>query len=435
MPEYCVHDFFRLLVQELGRGAGDAEDMIATWRARKTSFQGIDVPVKRFLLHGGRFAIDRLERSIALIEQATTDIAITEGTKAGLPAYMVQRFLEMPPELRTYTPTSRGVPRPRVRIDPWDSLGPVIELPAYGDAGAFGPWEINDGNRTWELPSEAGEGRSIRLMPATSWSAVLRPGDSSGRRFVFLGLDAQSPALFFDPADRRLIRTATELRLESVWVLSPAGTVLEETRVSTPLRLIEDAPPPTGGWHGFELRHVDLEGVRSFQVARDGNSMLVRVIAPAERPHLAGAVVPCASVSGHRVYAGMPQLVLPEVAGMPLERWRIRLRDLHGTLEFTAADIPISDVGLNLDGVPHGGFPAVFELLVRGPLGLDLRDTFAVVPGLALSLPPKVVMPREDDACLTGVVDDQVRFRGRHCQLFAERAVSRRRGRTRGPRT
>ena len=52
IPRHCLPDYFRLLMRHLKRSA-DANDLLASWRTRRTTFVGIDLPVRRFLLYGG----------------------------------------------------------------------------------------------------------------------------------------------------------------------------------------------------------------------------------------------------------------------------------------------------------------------------------------------------------------------------------------------
>jgi hypothetical protein len=146
IPRYCLKDFFfNLLVPELRRsGSADAAELLAIWRTRKTAFQGIDRPVKRFLLYGGDAAVDLLDRCVELVSETARTGVLPSPDEVGLPPYLMKEFSSGPVHTAKLGP-GRSLPRPRVRLDPWDPLGPVLELPPLPRNIDDGVWRVSDG--------------------------------------------------------------------------------------------------------------------------------------------------------------------------------------------------------------------------------------------------------------------------------------------------
>lgn len=72
IPKYCLGDFFDLLLRDANRACGDARELLAFWRTRKSAFFGIDIPVRRFLLFGGELARDLLDRCLDLVRESSS---------------------------------------------------------------------------------------------------------------------------------------------------------------------------------------------------------------------------------------------------------------------------------------------------------------------------------------------------------------------------
>ena len=124
-PRYCALDLWRLLVDELRRGTGSADELLSSWVRHPSVLVHVDKPVQRFLRYGGELAEDLLQRMVDLIE-LVGDLGRTAAIEMGGPllaeevginTYLVDAFFELGVETASVRKGER-VPRPRVMIDP-----------------------------------------------------------------------------------------------------------------------------------------------------------------------------------------------------------------------------------------------------------------------------------------------------------------------------
>lgn len=391
IPKYCLSDFFDLLLRDANKAGGDARELLAFWRTRKSAFFGIDTPVRRFLLFGGELARDLLDRCLDLIREFERTGHVAGPAEAGLPPYIVEAFHERPrrPDPGPRSGRSR-LPRPAIRLDPWDPSGLVLVLPAV-NASPGASWRLHADGQLERFRASAVESRQVRLRPAKSWSVSLdSEGDSLN--LAFEGLD-DIPGLLFEPATGRLLPAAAGVRADDAWVLTPADVNLEGIEADgsrRPVTDVQELPERTGEWSGFRLRHIDLRGVRALSfidAARKERRVSVRP--GAERPRLVGVpVLGVSTADGLNVFPSHPAVELPAIEGFPPSAWKARV-GVGGIWHVVEAD----DEG-SLDLEPQLGRRCeVVDLVVRGPLGSDLRTRFALVPGLEVERPDRLLFP------------------------------------------
>lgn len=399
IPKYCLDDFFTLLLKDLGAGSADANDLLTSWRTRKTRFQHIDRPVQRFLLNGGELAIDFIDRCIDLVREHGRSGTVLSAVDAGLPSYVVKAFEQREdkePSGRSRPAATAG--RPVLRIDPWSATGPEIVLPGVGPSLAGAAWHIH-GDRPRRVPTST-ESSNAFVGPAAAWTVELVDHTGALRRSSFEGLDPV-PAVFFNPSTGSEVNPSSGLRLASVWALFPEGVRVTATGTSGGEQVLtepEELPEPTGDWSGYDLRAFDLTGVGALRLSASDHDAVttIRVLAVAERPVIADEPVPAvATQKGLEVYSAPPVIRLPSSSLDRLDQWRVRLAlpTRAEPLIVSAADVADSDGVLDLVAlVPAATFDEV-DLVVQGPLGSDLRSSFQVVPGLELTLPDRLLFP------------------------------------------
>ena len=222
-----------------------------------------------------------------------------------------------------------------------------------------------------------------------------RAGDVA-RAFTFPGL-SRTGALLFDYQDGALASDPTRLRQPLVWILSPSGDDGMVLRGDgTELAPLEEAPDPAGTWDGYRLAAYDLTSVERLQIGRakagaaaSARSFWVRV--RGERIALDGTPLP-----GIRTEAGLP--VYDQV---PV----LRVVCDGGEHTLTAAALAERGGDALSSIVPRDRVSTV-HLTARGPLGMDLRASFAVVPGLRVERPSALLLPSrngDDVLALVGV--------------------------------
>lgn len=144
IPRYCLQDFFRLLLDELRRGAPNASEVLARWRRTSSQLIGIDRPVTRFLLNGGEVSLDLLDRCIDMIRVGGSDESDVRSELVGLPDYICRAYLDLDLATRqsACVRTGSAVPPAVVRIDPWSGLGPTVLLPRVNREHENGRWAV-----------------------------------------------------------------------------------------------------------------------------------------------------------------------------------------------------------------------------------------------------------------------------------------------------
>jgi hypothetical protein len=414
IPRSCLEPFLDLLSRELARGAVDATELLAHWRVNNARLHGLHQPTRRFLLFGGAPAVDLLDRCIELMRERRRH-AIDAAAELGLPRYMAEAIAELPP----VTGSGAGgphralsVPRPVVRLDPYSGLGPVVVLPAVPTGQADGSWRVDDGQQLNRYHASAVTDTPIRLSPASSYAVeFISASEDERRQFTFEAL-GRLPALFLDPDTERLLREPSVLAADDVWVLSPPGVQVQTRQTAaSPVspRRIQDLPTPAGAWAGWSLEHIDLGDAGSVELVR-ADKVLARIPVTSARERLRLAGEPVAGVSTSRgapVYASAPVIEIPAIAGLEDASWQIRLTigDRDQTWAVSGEEARAVALAPFIDDAV-----AAVTLRVRGPLGFDLREVFAVVDRLQVRRPTSLVRPGAEPATVavraSVVIDD-----------------------------
>jgi hypothetical protein len=399
IPRYCLADFFRLLVRTVRQGSTDPPEILSLWATRRSLTQGVDKPAIRFVLHGGEPAADFLQRCVDLVLETRRNGQVPSADDLGLPPSLVEAFAAFENEVRD-TVSRDVLPRPYIQLDPWDGLGPTLELPpADSGIGAF-DWRVRDERHAATYRGSHALAQTVRLRPARHWEVESQPRDGEPRTFVFNCFEPL-PALFFDPTSGRLWKARDQLRLDSVWTLHDRDTKLTGIDVSgaeVTLADVEELPQPSGVWSSCRLSHYRLKDLKYLVVRRSGVvAARVAVVTPASRPTLSDGLDPiCARSAGNAVlHSSMPILSLPELTDVPWDRWRVTATSQDVTRNITANHLPRTSGGFSLDPLLHDWMLREVRLSVRGPLGSDLHALFAVVLGLAVERPQHVLLPKE----------------------------------------
>jgi hypothetical protein len=377
VPAHGLGDFFRLLLSRRRRDPEmDAESFLgwATAAGRETRLSQLAKPAQRFLLNGGDYAYDLVDRTLDLLDRLAgpnPDLAAVE-----LPGYLIEAAeaelaaghldLSGPggPTADDRGAMTAGPPlKPRLTLDP-HGHGLQMVLPAADDVpSGTAPWWIT------------GNGDAHPARARVKWVGAAEVLASE-----LPVIDHGDPVLFFDENGRRLAATVS-LPRERAWIMHPAERELEFT--GQPDRIAGPTVPV--GWDGWLLRLVSLENVQAVAL-RGCRAHPVEVRA---RPQLLldDPLPGVATAGGSPVYATPPVLRLPQDLGANI-RWHAEVRRLDGGASARRFIGSAGEIDI-WEGMPR---PAVgaYEVSVRGPLGRGLRRTIFVAEGLSVAYQPQV---------------------------------------------
>jgi hypothetical protein len=401
IPAYCLGDFFRLLAERRRQNPGLDADSFLAWATaprRQLRLSELDKPAERFLLNGGDYAHDVVDRTLDLLDRLTEPDPDFDAV--ALPSYMIETAkaeqaagrLDLAKTARSRdNRASAGIRRqaqPRIALDPYGQ-GVHVLLPAVGDTpDGLARWKITADGETRTVQSRAMWVGAAETTPQTAFP-LDRPVRTvlvslTGREDLAAELtvvDQADPVLFFGDDGRRLSATVS-LPQGQVWIMHPADRDLEFT--GQPGQIVEPAVP--FGWDRWKLRGLSLEDVQAVGL-QGGRSHPVEALA---RPRLLfGEPVPgVATPFGSPVYPAPPGLRLPRVAGADI-KWYAEIRRVGAGAPLVGRAVNPDDRPDIWEDVPRPVLGA-FEITVRGPLGRGLSRTVFVAEGLTVGYQPKV---------------------------------------------
>lgn len=410
IPTYCLDDWFNL-TDRARRHVGDDPSEMTVWARANSSravMGDIDKPIKRMLTFGPEFAADLFERAAELMDhlggsysvrelQEIGRTHIDEFSESGHPLLDQARSIGLEPRWAVRAAANlstarrsgpRATPgktpatsRPSVRLD-FFSGELELTLPSVPDVQEPVHWDVLIGDRRRSVVASLDwSGAFISseevALPITNPIQVVTVS-SAGRPLEIPLWATGAPAAFFTQSGTHRPVPAGVITPGSYWALVPSGASF--TAAGESLVIARDDAPL--GWSGWDLAQVDLKPGQSVEVQHPEASFLLRVRggeSPQLRfpPDVAGA-----RAFGMALLAERPAVRIPESSGT----WRISVtrRGSDEPSWVRTVEEP-GDYAL-LDGdVGHAG---TFEVSVRGPLGHGMKETFALVDGLAIEATP-----------------------------------------------
>lgn len=394
IPDYCLRDVLALLAERLRHNRSlDGHAFLAWAGGHPSRLASLDKPAARFLIQGGEYAADLVDRLLDLLGGLGDGNRDVDDLVAicGAPVRMVRRAVELAESGalsidRSSRPGARAtrsgsVEGPSVFLDV-DRSSVYLRLPQW-DGLTDDPvrWRVMlDG-----VPTELHHGAASNQEEVVIPRPVRTLSADMGSETQVFDLDvvrADFPLLAFDRMGR-FLPGANPLPDDDVWLLYPEDKGSPEADgepLGPSLRLLGPV-----GWNGWALDLVSLKTQRT--VGWDDQTRLVH---HRGRPQLE-TVEP---VLGLRTRSGQP--LLPKRPSVSLPRlanttdWRVEVRDAL-TGEVLADDVWTNEArssGSDVDSwidVFDGWVGAVvgeFDILVRGPLGTRVNWRVAVAEGL-----------------------------------------------------
>ena len=403
VPRNSAGDLWRLLLNAVNDGLDESDQILASWRSTHTRMQTLDKPVRRFLDYGGVFASDLLERMVDLVDYVGTlgrDNALRRGALelsqyAGLPAYLAEQLLTVDIQ----TPRRRLlVARPRLFIDAYSGEGPTLALPAVAAATERTRWTMRPSSVQRIFKASRFDVRTVVLTPESMWEVSLE-GIDTPKTWRFGGVEGLR-LFFFDAKTFELLRDQERIKSDSVIALSPKSVQFHSgLDREQPLPEGDELPNLSGQWTGWRLRVLALNSHRNFVASQDqlDGSLTSRTIAVQSTTAAAGIaskpIDGIIDVNGWPVFNGPPSIHVPlHVA--PIEAWNVRFSSVTGEIvEQRLANLPHTDEIFDITGLFRDQVIASGEIVVRGPLGSDLRASLSIVNQLRITRPTSIIDP------------------------------------------
>ena len=444
IPTYCLDDWFNL--------TGLARRRVGNYPAEMTHWsiahqdaacmQAIDKPIKRMLVYGPEFAEDLFERAAELTDELFTTFSkeqlkrIAEMTADDLQdhpavqiaqalglssrwAVMGARNLSASDENRR-TATSVGqepILRPKLRLD---MPSGQIELTVPAIMNVWDPveWRITIGDRDVVRVADldtTGAACSTKqltvpvLRPArtlglsvkkmTTWKSDAALSNATQQNYLVELWPVDHPAAFFSASGTHRPTSAGVIPPGITWILLPESAVVSIDGTPIEPRAQDDPPMGWGGWH---LVQYDFAPWQVVNFTLDQKQFSVRVKG-GQLPTIE-LTEPVAGVRhfGQPVISQRPTLSIPPHTGP----WRVAVtRHEDGVLVWSEEVTDNGDFTI-MKAVP--GLAGYFDLTVRGPLGRNIRESFALVDGLQVQWSPP--HRRLDQTGLLGIA---------HCSIAA----------------
>jgi RNA polymerase primary sigma factor len=438
IPNYSLTDFFtHILHPALLRPeiyGANAKEIIATW-IDSGSQSIVDKPIIRFLQHGGKLAIDFVERSLYMGQYYSEHNIVPQARELGLPQRVVEAYRNWVKDQAHIKHSSKTrLIRPVIILDPWGGIL-LLDLPAQIFASTVdaenGRWLIDHmeeplplcahwHNERWETDSY-----QLELQhPASSYQITLT-GPDVKRTWQFQGISNEHPLLAFDSDSGSLIPLRDTLPAKTCWLLYHSEMPL---KVDGGMKR-EVFPGLLGAWSYYRAEEWDLSGATAVKVGQ--MNIAVEPDVTGLQPALKGnEVAGLLHLRGEpRLFVGTPPDIHIPVTPqrdphVEAERWRITI---HGNREFSKQLTHLPYVveqdmlRLPLSSKELLGQKALgsYEISLRGPLGRDANFSIAVVPALHvqhMNNQDCVRLPSEDGLFptpqLTIITDEQLVLEG-----------------------
>jgi hypothetical protein len=393
----------------MAQGAMTADDTIAQWKHYPSMFEQLDMPAQRFVRLGGDPAKDFIQRIMDLIMIPPPSATDPAAEALGLPQYVVVDVLEVLAKSKQRPRKSgKRVVAPKVTLDPMAISGPQLLLPALSEEFDYPTWRVTaDGASSTSLDGSSLSSETVSLEPARSWEVTLRDAEGGVTTWPIAGLsDESAGVLFFDPKTFELLRNQQVIRTDSVIALCGGDVTLAAKTANgeqTP-RVIQENPAMPGPWSSYSRNWIDLDGVTSLLIGTGQQLSTTVFIKARELPSLEGRPVDGVTLpDGGAVFGKYPVIQLPNFDPSHRGMWRIAV------VQDDKPPVLLSDENAHDDGTfhfkDHFDKPgAVLDVNVRGSLGTDFRERFAVVEGLRFDRPMHIVAPDED--CTTTLIQE-----------------------------
>jgi len=410
IPNYCLRGVVEAIGTHLAFGREPTGSALIDWLsdpAKPHRLNVLNVPARNFIRDGGEFAVDVFDRILELVLFVADNSPswadsleageITTET-AGLPGIMLDGLLDileerggvdLPPRAHAARKRSGGTPylvldtmEDTVMVclpHPGENLSPVWSVSLDGDVTEV------EGAVGWGTPEHQPPAKMAITRPVMS---VAVTQSEAGRTHTLPLVETADPMVLFANSGH-LIGRRDPVPLGTVYALFPKGHELSDGGTGEILEPEIDLGVPSG-WLNWRLVTVSTVDLRSLQLVDETRAKVggARVVRNSFLPELKldTPIAGVASVNGALVYATRPEVWLPRHPAGRSIRWQVGVRRIGegGWVAQQSWELDNEDVSVDPFGDVPDGLLGAFEILVRGPLGSDLRRTVMIAEGLAV---------------------------------------------------
>ena len=425
IPNYSLKDFFQNFLDPIISHSypigSSTQDLIPEWLYSTSRSTVVDMPIRRFLEHGGNRAKDFVARCLEMGQYYSEHDNFPPAEEIGLPLRVIEAFREWTAEKDRSVSARQSrvhLTQPTIVLDPWGS-GLMLDLPVevlpHKLRAVNGKWSIRADrvvlsyplrtrltNEGWET-----EPYQIELPQAAEYAITLDIGPELQRTWHVQCSISNVPLLVFEPESGVLIPLRDTLPAKRLWLLrSREQAFLVEGGTK-----YEEFPHLLGSWSQYIAEAWDLSRASAVRI----NNIIIPVELDASslQPHLEGHEVARLSRSAGNpiLFVGnLPDIVIPvsphHEPAIEAKRWRITIQD--GERRFLQS-VALAEIAYALEGDvfrialnsltllgerPYG----MFEISLRGPLGRDRTFSVAVVPELHVDLDERAYVRIPDEA-------------------------------------
>lgn len=350
----------------------------------------------RFLLKGGSIALDFVDRILDGLRRAeivADEERPTSDARTWLPRHLRGASLSV----RTGRPAATPVitTRPRLELDAYVGTGPLLALPGLPRTAVR--WRSS---HLGSIPASPFPQR-MPVPRAPVYEARLEFHSGDVHRFEIPGVDT-TDLLLFDVVTGQHVWTPDRLRSRLVHVVHPNGARLEEQLDGEwkPLAPVGGELPSLGGeWSQHAVTTIRISesstDIRWVSAGATGQPLRVRLVPPRVTVDDGHLIRWLATAAGEPVFSAYPAVRFAPLSDGRSTSWYWQISDGEQS-DDGRVDAPATGLvhPLPLKHL-HAGAAAMCELQVRGPLGSDLRARFAVIPGIVLNRPRRLMTPGE----------------------------------------
>ena len=425
----------RQLTEHLEQARAQADGMKQELAYYPSVFPGVDEPIRRYLLYGGKSAEEFLASSVSLAYRSLTDGRVPNADDVNLPERVVTAFerwwTQHIDELREQTrpdweetATGQRFRTPTICLDPamaeitvhlhaqryLASVGGTSALLEVMGSASDSPCQTFP-LRVYGITEDLLETQELDFpppCPAYRYEFSLKSDSSVIQRWEVTAMRSEGPCMAFNWPSGKLIKDE-ELPKGRMWFLvrqdfspEPADSILVEGRSLY------------GQWKDYHFLELDLDQVDKLQIVDDQGQRFSIPVSLGRSPVLdliGGQRLEGVHSEGVEIYVGPPpQVRVPIEDEAELRLWRIsvfpdeesslqdrkhyRLSELQAAMDVDAGkgwvDVLLTDETL-LGQRPVG----IFTVRVRKPPYTDWRSTFCVVPDLQVEFGNDIYLPYE----------------------------------------
>jgi len=424
------------LTEQLEKTRAQAERARQDLSYCPAAFPGVDEPIRRYLLYGGKSAEEFLVHSVSLVHQALAEDKVPDADSVGLPERVVKIFEHWWTEYIQYEPkgadqpdekdtaTGRRFRAPTLSLVPGTAeivvhfhaqhyLASIAGTSAYLEVAG----SISDARRqtfplrVYKRTENLVETQELEFplpFPAHRYEFSLKSDGNVIHRWEVAAMRSEAPYMAFDRRSGKLIKDK-ELPKRETWFLARQDFSLEPADC-----ILTEGGFLYGQWKDYTYLELDLGQVDELQIVDDQGQRFLIPVSSEVLPTLdlvGGQRLESVHSEGVEIYVGPPPCIrvpiedeaewrlwrisiFPDEESSLQERKHYRLSELQEALDVHAGkrwvDVLLTDETL-LGQRPVGRF----MIRVRKPPYTDWRSTFCAVPDLEVAFDRDVYLPYE----------------------------------------